>query len=374
MSTDRSATARQRRSAGTDLRFDPLRLTLARRLRGLRRTTLAQRIAVTPAAISQFERGQARPTVPLVAAMSLALGLPTEFFRLARPLQPGAATSPHFRSLRATSQLERDRALAFAELAADVLSGLERHAALPQLLLPDLRAPEAPTPAEIADLAVRTRAFFQLEAGPVPHVVRLLESAGVLVLRLPAISQDVDAFSAHLPSRPVVLLNPAKEDAARSRFDAAHELAHLVMHFDADPGSRRIEKEANTFAAEFLLPADEIGAELPRRLDWDRFYALKRRWGVSLQALVYRAHHLGVLNPTAYRRGMQRLKEWGYPEPAPLGAWESPTLLQLTCDLLRQHGRGPEQLAEELHLPLAILADVIHAGSDSRAAVKLTSD
>ncbi|MEV8376609.1 ImmA/IrrE family metallo-endopeptidase [Kribbella sp. NPDC056861] len=362
---------RERRAAGVAVRFDPLRLALARRLRGLRRTELADLIRVTPAAVSQFERGQTRPTLPLVAAMSLALGVPAEFFTLGRSLQPGSASSPHFRSLRTTSQLQRDRALAFAELAADVVTALEQHVELPHLLLPDLRAPEAPDLADIAQLAAEARVHFELRPGPVPHVVRMLEAAGVLVLRLPEISQTVDAFSAHLPTRPVVLLNPAKGDAARARFDSAHELAHLVMHFDAAPGSRIVEKEADSFAAEFLMPADEIVDELPRRLDWEKLHHLKQRWGVSLKALVYRAHHLGVLTPNAYRRGMQQLNEWGYPEPGPLSAIEVPTLMQLTFELLEKSGYGVDQVADELHLPVPVIAEILKAGSDPRPQLRL---
>ena len=116
----------------------------------------------------------------------------------------------------------------------------------------------------------------------------MLEAAGVLVLRLPETSQSVDAFSAHLPTRPVVLLNPAKGDAARARFDAAHELAHLVMHFDASPGSRIVEKEAALVRCRVPDAGRRDRDELPHRLDWEKLHLLKQRWGVSLKALVYR--------------------------------------------------------------------------------------
>lgn len=341
-------------------------MSLARRLNGLRRTELADRVDVTPAAISQFERGQARPTLPVVAGLALALGVPAEYFTLSRPLQPGSAASPHFRSIRATSQVERGRALAFAELAADLLIDLERYVILPQLLIPDLRVPGEPTPAETEQLAQQTREFFGIEPGPVAHVVRLLESAGVLVLRLPSTSEAVDAFSAHLPSRPVVLLNPAKSDPARSRFDAAHELAHLVMHFDSEPGSGLVEKEADTFAGEFLMPAEQFGSELPRRLDWDALFWLKQRWGVSLKAIVYRGHQLGVYGESAYRRGMHQLSEWGFPEPAPLRLAESPSMLGLARTALLGQGTDLSTFADEVHLALDLVTQLVEAGSDPR--------
>src|SRR5262245_5259458 len=358
--------ARERRSAAVAVWFDPQRMTLARQLRGLSRTDLARRLAVTPAAISQYECGQTRPTLPTIAGLALALGMPPEFFTLARPLQSGMASSPHFRSLRTTSQVDRDRALAFAALAADVLDELERRVVLPQLLLPDLRVPGELCASDIRAFAQQSRDCLGVKPGPVPHLVRVLELAGVLVLQLPDVSQHVDAFSAHLPSRPVVLLNPAKQDAARSRFDAAHELAHLVMHFGTEPGSRLVENDADRFAADFLMPAEEIAAELPERLDWDELFWLKPRWGVSLRALLLRAHHLGIVGDADNRRGMEQLRVWGYPEPAPLRSAEAPTLLGLARDVLQEADIGLSDIAADLHLPLELLTEVIEAGTDRR--------
>ncbi|MFD0008790.1 ImmA/IrrE family metallo-endopeptidase [Streptomyces sp. NPDC127178] len=70
-------------------------------------------------------------------------------------------------------------------------------------------------------------------------------------------SKRVDAFSHWYGNRPLVFRNPAKNDKARSRFDAAHEAGHLVMRLDAEPGSRIVENQAHDFAAEFLMPSAE---------------------------------------------------------------------------------------------------------------------
>jgi Zn-dependent peptidase ImmA (M78 family) len=114
------------------------------------------------------------------------------------------------------------------------------------------------------DLAVGT--------GPIPNVVRLLEAHGVLVVRLAAkgFHPRVDAFSSSetASGRPIVLMSPLKDDKARSRFDASHELGHLVMHAGVEPGSRVIESQAMSFAAEFLMPRAEIVDSLPTRVDW----------------------------------------------------------------------------------------------------------
>jgi transcriptional regulator with XRE-family HTH domain len=99
--------ARRRRSSGTLVDFDGRRLSLARRLRRLQRTTLATKTSVTAAAITQFERGTARPTNAVVAEFALALGVPADFFRQGRPIEQVPASGAHFRSLRATPAIAR---------------------------------------------------------------------------------------------------------------------------------------------------------------------------------------------------------------------------------------------------------------------------
>jgi Zn-dependent peptidase ImmA (M78 family)/transcriptional regulator with XRE-family HTH domain len=365
--------ARRRRAAGTATDFDGARLALARRLARQPRTALAARTSVTAAAITQYERGQARPTAPVLAELSLALGVPAEFFRHGQPVQALSSNAAHFRSLRATPALARDQALAFAELAVAVVEAVEQYVDLPAVDLPEFPvAADAPATA-VAEAARATRAHFQLAPGPVSHVVRLLEAYGVLVLRLPddLVDRRVDAFSTRATTRPLVLLSPMKDDKARSRFDAAHELGHLVMHPDVEPGSRIVENQAHAFAAEFLMPASQISGELPHRLDWEGLHAAKRRWGVSLRALVYRAHALEVMSEAAYRRANVQLAQQGNPEAGPLGPPEAPSLLGSAQQLLAEHGMTIEQLAVAARLPLEQVHHVLRAGSDTRLRLQV---
>lgn len=365
--------ARRRRAAGTATDFDGARLALARRLARHPRTALAACTSVTAAAITQYERGQARPTAPVLAELSLALGVPADFFRHGQPIQTLSPNAAHFRSLRATPALARDQALAFAELSLAVVEVVEQYVDLPPVNLPEFPvAPDAPV-AEVAEAARATRAHFGMAAGPVSHVVRLLEAHGVLVLRLPddCVDPRVDAFSTRATTRPLVLLSPMKDDKARSRFDAAHELGHLVMHPDVEPGSKIVENQAHAFAAEFLMPADQVQGDLPQRVDWERLHAAKRRWGTSLRALVYRAHALGLLSESAYRRANVQLAQEGNPEAGPLGPPESPSLLGSAVALLAEHGTTVEQLASAARLPLDQVHHVLQASSDSRPRLQM---
>jgi hypothetical protein len=120
--------------------------------------------------------------------------------------------------------------------------------------------------------------------GPVPDVAGVLEKHGILVIRLPLDTADVDAFSLPFHDRPVIVLGTDKNDRARSRFDGAHELGHLVVHGDQIWGVKEVERQAHTFAAAFLMPAEDIRDELPDRADWPILFQLTRKLGPAGRA------------------------------------------------------------------------------------------
>jgi Zn-dependent peptidase ImmA (M78 family)/DNA-binding XRE family transcriptional regulator len=374
---ERAPAARGRRRSGVAEDFDGRRLAVARRLACMPRSELARRIEVTPAAVTQYERGLSRPTTAVLARIVLTLGMPVEFFSRGLDLPEVRSSTAHFRSLRSTPANRREQALAFGELALAVLDLVERYVDLPPVRLPSIALPAQPSEADVADAARRARRELAVGAGPVPHVVRLLEAHGVLVVRLPAEGFDarVDAFSSSetASGRPLVVMSPLKDDKARSRFDAGHELGHLLMHADVEPGSKVVESQAMSFAAEFLMPRAEIEDSLPTRIDWQVFHALKRHWGVSLKALVYRAHTLGRLSDLSYRRANDQLDRWGHPEPGPLGPPESPSVLGAAAELLERSGTRLGPLAEAARLPLESVRAVVAAGRTDRPRLTIDS-
>lgn len=338
------------------------------------RAELAALVDISPTAITQLEREQYRPTTAVAAELALRLGVPGQFLLRSVSEQSIPASAAHFRSLRATPAISREQALAHAELALEVLFAVEDFVDLPPADLPSLKGYIGDiSKADIERAAQEARALLGIEEGPVPHVVRLLEARGVLVLRYPGDQFDrrVDAFSTSVTSRPVVLLSSMKDDKARSRFDSAHELGHLLLHPDAEPGSKVIESQAQDFAAAFLTPADQVIEDLPRNLDWDTFHTAKRRWGVSLRALVYRAHTLGLLSGSAYRRANIALSSWGTPEPGPLGPPESPSLLGAAVALLAEHGVTTAELAGHCGVPEEFVEMVVAAATDTRPKLGL---
>lgn len=326
--------------------FHPPRLTLARELRGQTKAELAERVGKSAAAISQFEGGSktiCRPDPKTLAALALALGVPLGFFTRKTSDKALHVDACHFRSLRSASQRERRKLLARGSLLCDLLGVLEEHVDLPAEQISCV-ATTVHSVEEIEEHAVSVRTSWGLGLGPIGNVVNLLESRGVLVTHIPGGCEDVDAFSTWHDGRPLVFLVMEKGSTSRTRFDACHELGHLVMHADVTPGSPELERQANRFASAFLLPRESFLVECPRWLDWEHFYELKRRWKVSVAALVKRAYDLGRLSEPTYRRAYMHLNKTGErqqerDEP-PV---EMPTLLGNAIDAV-----GPEITVEDI--------------------------
>jgi Zn-dependent peptidase ImmA (M78 family)/DNA-binding XRE family transcriptional regulator len=344
--------------------FDPTRLKLARQARGLLKSQLAERVDVSPTAIGQFESGSAKPSANTLAQLALALAFPVEFFAYSgEQRQVPSVSDTFFRSLRSARQTERQRAVAHAALVWEVVNKLEERVRFPALDLPTDLHITATTPTdEIEEVAGELRRRWQLKPGPVPHVIRLLELHGIVVTRYRTGSERLDAFSCLFPERPVVVLGDDKGQFDRSRFDGAHELGHLVMHPDPQPGDRVLENQAHRFAAAFLMPRDQILEALPHgRVNWMEMVTLKRTWGVAIQALLYRARTLGTLDENAYTNAMKMMSRrgWRRQEPGYLGPPERPQLLSKAIEALTASGFTMHDLVQLTRLNEATLNAIL---------------
>jgi Zn-dependent peptidase ImmA (M78 family)/transcriptional regulator with XRE-family HTH domain len=348
--------------------FDPRRLALARCAAGKTKSDLARDLGLSPASISQYEAGNTTPRPGVLAELALLLGVEPAYFQ--RP--PGRrevspASRSFFRSLRATRQYERDAADAISEHVYDLVAFLESRATLPAADLPSLSVRHSTPRPQIEQVAAAVRDQWAVADGrPVANVVRLMESRGVFVCRPPGVSKRVDAFSRWFDTRPLVVLSDDKQDKARSRFDAAHELGHLVMHHEPEFSDRVQERQAHAFAAAFLMPSEQVREDLPVRTprldDWEALQKAQRRWGVSIAALLYRAKELGTLSDAAYRRAMTRYNDLklGVADGNALGSPETPQLLSEALNVVMRHNRwGFEEVARQLCFTPRQLAAVL---------------
>ena len=355
--------------------FDGQRLRLARENLGVTQRGLAGAMAgrVTPAALSQFEKGDAKPSAGTLAELAAATGLPVRFFARDPAIGDVVSVEGFFRSLRSTGVRQRRQHRAQAELVRVVTMALERYVKLPEHEVPRLPLRPGAPRTEVEAAAAQVRSEWKLPAGPVAHVIRCVERRGVVVCRMLLQSGTVDAFSVPFADRPVIVLGRDKDRADRSRWDCSHELGHLVMHQPDPQRSRYLEDQANWFAAEFLLPAKEVTSQLPTAADWDTLADLKVTWGVSVAALLRRARTLGVMPEGAYVQALKTMstRGWNRREPIRLPQAETPVMLARAVQLLEQSGITTDQLADEVGLPSGLVTEIIGASRDPRPEVQL---
>lgn len=336
--------------------FSPARLRQARQLKAITRADLARQTGISAAAVSQYESGATRPKPSTLQELAWVLQVPVLFFTEAKNEPPlPAVDESFFRSLRSTTQRERERATAHAGLIAQLVAEIERHVELPAYeQLPDL-ALDPNDPAEEAEHAAEVvRDAWNLGAAPIPDVVRQVERHGIVVVRLAFEGARVDAFSWTGGPRPLIILGRDKGVYERSRFDAAHELAHTVLHAaDPAPADPLMERQAHRFASAFLVPAEALREEWPQgRVDWARLLQLKERWGMSVAALLYRGKDIGILTPQAHQNAMKYLsRKWGRQrEPGPEYPLEAPAVLNKALGVLEQAGLSLDDLASQARL------------------------
>jgi Zn-dependent peptidase ImmA (M78 family) len=261
------------------------------------------------------------------------------------------------------------------QLARELTLELEKYVTLPDLHLP--RPSQTVDPAtpqdEIEALADDVRQQWNIPKGPVDDVVRALERHGIVTTRFRVGLERVDAFCVCFPDRPVVVLGADKGLRDRSRFDAAHELGHLVMHHPDQIGDKAIEAQANQFAAAFLMPATDIRKELPSRIDWPTFIKLKAEWHVSIAALVVRAKTLRVMEDHVYTQAWKALsvRGWRKREPGDLGPPENPVLLRRAVDLVTDCGVSLDELVRRGGLPESDIKFILGDRGDERPRVEI---
>jgi len=332
--------------------FNPTRLTLARQRRGLKKTQLAQQAKLTVRSVSAYEAGDTVPTDATIGELARILRFPVAFFS-ATSLDTLTTESASFRALSSMTAGQRDAAMGAGTLAIALSEWIASRFNLPEADLADLRghAPEAAADA--------LRGAWGLGERPVKNMVHLLEAHGVRVFSLVEECKEVDAFSLWRGSVPFVFLNTIKT-AERGRFDAAHELGHLVLHRHGAPQGRAAEHEADTFASCFLMSRGSILANAPRLPSVDLLLKLKRNWNVSVTALAHRLHAVDLMTDWHYRMLCIEMAKRGYKRSEPNGIpRETSQLLQKVFQTLRDEGVSKTEVARQLHMDVAELDSLV---------------
>ena len=308
----------------------PERIKSARLMNGLSLQALADRMhhRVTKQALGRYEQGQMMPSSGVVGLIVEVLKVRPDYFYSETEISFGEI---EFRKLNRYPAKERQR---IVEIARDIL---RRYIELEELLGIESRFNNPLTDISVRKInkhyseafpdvkaaADQLRKAWKLGASPIANVVELLEDHHIKVVEVTS-SVALDGFSTYVNSDiPVIVLNKRKLDGCpdRKRLTALHELGHLLLPDLATLAEREKEKLCYYFAGALLFPEEAMKSELGERrtkLSLTELGALKQQYGISMQAIVYRAKELGIISNNYLKHFFSMFDEMGYREKEPV--------------------------------------------------------
>lgn len=345
---------------------NPDMLIMARQSRGMTQGELDRACGISQGAISKYESRLLGVKRPVLDTIARALGFQSEFFYLPETVhgfgtsctyhrkQKTMAATP-LKKIQAEVNIHRIRAMRLMNSV-----DMETETRFFRLDLDEYDG-------DVEEIARLVRSNWQMAYGPIRSMIGALEQAGGIVIRCAFGTRQIDAVSHWIaPAPPIFLVN---EDIPtdRLRWSLAHELGHVIMHRIPTEAP---EREADRFAAEFLLPSSEIREDLPG-LTLGDLTKHKMYWKVSMQAIIRRAHDLGVITNWRYRTLLQEFYSEGYrmKEPVELSTEEPTTLRRLIEVHTQQLGYTSSELSKLLLMTEAEMHDFYPVGI--RPALKL---
>lgn len=338
------------------------RLKYARIFRGKSLTELANESGISKQLISQYENGDSRPSHERLFTISEILHFPYDFF-MQSDLYTAHTDVTYFRSLMSAKRMERAAQSCKLEIAVEIYKALQdEYVDFQPLNIPNIEfsgvdsetdeQAMANAANEIEQIARDLRAYWHLGDGPIENLQFVLESNGIVVTGFPTAADGIDAFSqrTYVSGHDVyaIAVDQGDKPEGRIRFDLAHELGHILLH----PWSESLEmitkeefkireKQANMFASSFLLPADTFRKDIQAYPTDLKYYLwLKKKWHVSVAAMLYRANQIKVITDNQFSYLMRQYSKngWRKGEPDDYPFMLNENVFQGAIDMLFEEG------------------------------------
>ncbi len=290
------------------------RIKMARTAAGLSLRALAEKAGVSAMAISKYENGKDIPRSGVLIRLAEALGVSVDYFfrtievNLSRPMYRNHEALPKKEENEIHEQIREliERYLEVEEIVGDS----QQFRMLPK----DKRQVATLDDAEI--VAQNIRSFWKLGTDPIENVIDIFEQNGIKVGEIDG-TENFDALTFSLDNKTPVIVVKKNVVGDRQRFSLAHELGHILM----DLGPRvNAEDAAHRFAGAFLAPSTGLIRDLGAKrdmLDVYELHLLKHKYGISMQALIYRARDLHIITYNRWNQLFDIFKEKGWRENEP---------------------------------------------------------
>lgn len=331
------------------------RIARARAAAGLSLRELAAKVGVSAPMIQKYEQGTSVPGSARLQQLAAALGVRVEF--LLRPAVVEIKDVEYRKRANAPKRL-------LERFKMDVLEQAERWQELAlawhefparRFQLPDDLPARIASMEIIEDVADGVRREWALGQDAIPSMIDLLEERGFLVIlsRLDD-GGKLDGLQASVADHPVILVSKALP-GDRQRFTLAHELGHRLLAGRLSD-SLNEEKCCHRFAGALLLPAAAIRSRLGQHradIELRELYLLKHEFGLSMQACLFRAADLGIIEQDLKIRLFRQFsaRGWRSQEPGePVPAEHSVRFEQLVYRALAEGWIGESKAAELMGL------------------------
>ena len=342
-------------------KFNGRRLKEALQFREKKMTELADETGISKQSLSLYANDGNIPPFDNVIKIARALEFPTEFF-MSEDLCTASTGNTYFRSQASATKKSRNAQKIKLEYVSKMYEVILKYMNVPELNIPDtsmINIPEDITNVdsdqvinEIEKLAKLIREHWNLGNGPIDNLQYALQSNGIIVTGFRDVDTDIDAFSQQITIDGKVLyiiaLAIGSKPIERLRFDMAHELGHILMHTWGDDNEdiskdefNMREKQANMFASALLLPKETFSKSVsvyPTNIDY--YIALKKKWKVSMQAMMYRTRQLDIISANQFQYMMRIMSKNRYRthEPGDKPGEIGDTIFQAALDMLFEGG------------------------------------
>jgi Zn-dependent peptidase ImmA (M78 family) len=227
-------------------------------------------------------------------------------------------------------------------------------------------------------IAQRLREFWKVPKGPIKNLIALLESKGFIVIQVDFESEDISGSGMFTVDRvPIIYVNK-RMPMCRQRFTICHELFHIIAHVNSSvEESRDIEKEADFFSGEFLMPESDISRNLEGRLTIAKLADLKRYWQCSMGAILTRAKQVRAISDRHAKTLWIQMGSLGFrkaepPELEPVR--ESPQLMKLLFKTLKEElSYSDEEICDLLCLDKKFVTDRFFEIEPQKVKLKINS-
>jgi len=325
------------------MKFNPTMFTTVKDAAGLTQTAIAEYAGLSQASVSKIENGLEEPTREFVLKVSELAGVSPDLFHQRDDLLPGTLFDIFHKKRLTLPAKPLKAANAQAQLTRLQVGHLLRTFDVPATLpFPNLNLDQHESPGEVAAL---TRAMWQIPNGPLPNLVKAVEATATPVILMDLGHEKLRAMSmpgAKSYGTHIIVIND-RLPASALRFALAHEIGHLIMHEGV--ANNEMEKEADDFASALLMPEEDIAPKL-RNVKFRDLGALKAYWHVSLAALIFRAHDLGLISERHYRTLFMELNKLPNGRKREPGEFprEEPQLVRRVIDSYAAQGYSVREL------------------------------